>query len=257
MQHTHRELDRVLQDACAKAAQQYGVSPEVHPGDFIFWFIHDDPGLEPKTKAADVYMESGQSTSIILRNILSQHLPSREPFSLLDFASGYGRIARHLSKVLPKADVTACDIHAEAVSFLKRIGVQAVQSATIPEQLDLKRQFDVIFVLSFFTHMPKRTWGRWLKSLANHLAPDGMLIFTTHGLTSQKLMGNPMLESDGFWFKPESEQKDLDAAEYGNTITTFEYVYRHISGTDLRLERFQTPAWGHQDLYVVRRPSVP
>ncbi len=231
---------------------------DIHPNDFIFAFIRDDPTLADKDRAPQIYLDSGATTANVLRDVLNQHRPSRQHlFTMLEFASGYGRISRHFRKVIPEADVTACDIHPEAIGFLREMGIKAELSAGIPEEFNLSRKFDVIFALSFFTHMPRRTWGRWLYALADHLEPQGLLIFTTHGQTSRSVMGNPDLDADGFWFTPSSEQADLSTAEYGNTITSFDYVYRHVTATALALERFQTAGWGHQDLYVLRHAPAP
>jgi hypothetical protein len=41
--------------------------------------------------------------------------------------------------------------------------------------------------------------------------------------------------------------------EYGNTITTFEYVYSQMLNTDLKLLQFTEAGAGHQDLYVFYR----
>jgi len=50
--------------------------------------------------------------------------------------------------------------------------VESYISSPVPEQLKLPPQ-DVIFAHSFFSHMPETTWARWLKALANALAPRG------------------------------------------------------------------------------------
>jgi hypothetical protein len=78
--------------------------------------------------------------------------------------------------------VTACDIHPEAGAFLReKLGVAAVGSVEVPEKFNLGQRFDVVFALSFFSHLPHSGWRRWLLALAEHTGPDGILIFTTHG----------------------------------------------------------------------------
>ena len=63
------------------------------------------------------------------------------------------------------------------------------------------------------------------------------------------------MDDSGFGFKPESEQLDLKASEYGTTITLPRYVFRQIEELDgMRLLLFNTALWwGHQDLYLLRR----
>jgi 2-polyprenyl-3-methyl-5-hydroxy-6-metoxy-1,4-benzoquinol methylase len=51
---------------------------------------------------------------------------------------------------------TAYDIHQQAIQFIQeKLKTEAVLSASRPEDLDLNRAFDVVFALSFFSHMPK------------------------------------------------------------------------------------------------------
>ena len=72
------------------------------------------------------------------------------------------------------------------MNFTKDVlGVESYLSSPVPEQLTLPPR-DVIFAHSFFSHMPETTWARWLKALANALAPRGVLIFTTHGVALDK-----------------------------------------------------------------------
>ena len=105
--------------------------------------------------------------------------------------------------------------------------------------------------------MPINSWARWLRAHYNVLEVGGYLVFTTQGMMSRPHFNNPEIPEDGFWFIPDSEQKDLDTAEYGQTIVTEDWVRQQI--TDLphvSIERFSEGAWwGHQDLYVVQRTA--
>jgi hypothetical protein len=137
-----------------------------------------------------------------------------------------------------------------------KFGMKTLQSAHIPEEFHCPSNFDVCFALSFFSHMPNLTWSRWLNVLMKTVRPGGILIFTTHGLTSAaKCFGNPELSDAGFWFKPESEQADLDTTEYGQTIVAPDFVFQKLSEIKEALPTFfQTGYWWeHQDIYVVRR----
>jgi SAM-dependent methyltransferase len=261
-----RQLPPSVVEAAAALGRRYGVSGELDPHDHIFWYVYDDPSLSDKTQAPEFYFESGRQTAAFLRDLLNEprikavladRTHASEPLSILEFASGYGRVTRHFPTILPEANVVACDIHKEAVAFLRGIGLQACLSSSAPERLDTGRSFDVIFVLSFFTHMPRSTWTRWLWSLANQLTPGGVLIFTAHGEVSQGLMSVARLEPDGFYFTCASEQKDLPVAEYGNTVTTFDYVYSQFAGSDLKLLQFKQAGIAHHDVYVLHRQRNP
>jgi hypothetical protein len=116
-------------------------------------------------------------------------------------------------------------------------------------------RFDVVFALSFFSHMPITTWARWLVRLCQVAKPGGIILFTTQGNASRRFFGNPELPEMGFWFASTSEQKDLSADEYGQTIVTPNFVRRHLlTIADVELiETREAYWWDHQDLFVVRK----
>ena len=257
-----RTLTDELRSAAAVQAEALGVPANLHEDDFIFWFIHDQAHMTDKAVAVQDYFLSGRDGAVYVKGLLEEH-PTRNLLqqggkaghkrSLLEFAAGYGRVTRHFRTALPDMEVVACDIHPQAVQFLKSLGVDAVTSTHGPAEFDLGRQFDVIYAFSFFTHMPRATWTPWLEALGRHLTPSGLLIFTTHGRPIQGAMGVSTLESDGFFFHPVSEQKDLDVAEYGNTVTLFDYVHRQAAKTKLRVLQFRESGAGQQDLYIMQR----
>ena len=101
------------------------------------------------------------------------------------------------------------------------LGERSIPSASAPQCFDAVGEYDIVFALSFFSRMPKITFLRWLRALFNTLRVGGSLIFTTHGATTlRKLLTEVVLDDDGFYFKPESEQDDLDVAEYGTAVTS-------------------------------------
>lgn len=46
--------------------------------------------------------------------------------------------------------------------------------------------FDCVYALSVFTHLSKNMHFAWIKELRRILKPNGILIITTHGLTSSQ-----------------------------------------------------------------------
>jgi hypothetical protein len=250
------------------AAKRQDVVAAVHQKDFIYWYFIRDwlSKGSPVSGPINYYFDDGGRSAAKLAGIVASlgYDPERK-VKLLEFASGYGCVSRHLKK-LRQFDLVSCDIHAEAIDFLRnQVGVKAIQSAHVPEQFAPPEKYDVVFALSFFTHMPRITWGRWLRSLYNTLNVGGYLIFTTHG---QKIWEGQKkhddqhgiacaLSDDGFWYLSMSEQKDLDTAEYGATITMPEFVYaemsRHIGARDVTCK--QAEWWASQDLWIVKREA--
>jgi len=242
----------------SKAAERLGVSQDVHPNDFIYDYVLNHPNFSTLEGAVAEYFESGRRSAMMLSNLLVELGYNPEgALSMLEFASGYGCFTRHLPVVMPRLKSTACDIHAEAVDFIvNRLHQAATISNSVPEQLDLPERYDVVFALSFFSHMPRSTWGRWISALYRHIGEGGVLLFTTHGDLSRKYFGDPIIPEDGFWFRAFSEQGDLDPGEYGATIVTKAFVDKEIKTlTGQPVTMFKEGYWwGHQDLYgVVKR----
>ena len=228
---------------------------DIHPDDFIFRFLWNNPNFPTKENALEYYYNDGAKSAARLRGLLADVCQFGErPIDLLEFASGFGCVTRHLRKAIPSCKAVSCDIHPEAIRFLReRLRVEAVQSASVPEELNPGSSFDVVFALSFFSHMPKMTFTRWMQMLASVIRPNGFLIFTAHGIVSRdKHLSQFQLDDEGFYFHAESEQKDLDAAEYGTTITAPKYVLaRAFAMPNVRLRYFHEGFWwDHQDLYI-------
>ena len=180
--------------------------------------------------------------------------------SVLEFAPGYGRVTRHLFPKLNARRYVACDIHPDAVNFLKdKLGVEAKLSSAIPEALAIGDTFDFIFVLSLFSHLPDLAFRRWLRVLYERLAPGGVLLFTTHGESALVKAPNLLEGYDnvkGFGFLPQSEQLDLDLEQYGTSVAAPNYVMSAIySSTSGRIESFTPCCWfGIQDEWIVQKP---
>lgn len=234
------------------------VLPHIHPQDFIFRFLIENPTFPSLSDAVRYYFFDGRQSAEKLRATLAGlGVSIDEKFALLEFASGYGCVTRHLTHVLPKVDVTACDIHAQATEFIQTsLCVKSTLSSSVPEDLVVSERYDIVFALSFFSHMPEVTWRRWLAALLNKVKPGGFLLFTTQGeLSGRKFFSVPSLPENGFWFQASSEQKDLDTEEYGQTLVSLDYVQVAISQLSDGKLVLMHPGfwWNHQDLYGVQK----
>jgi SAM-dependent methyltransferase len=248
-----------LQRAVADAPAAVGVVGNLHLDDHLLHYVLNHPAFPDLASSVERYFSDGRRSALKLARLIEElGLGAGRPISLLEFASGYGRVTRHLRGVLPNASIAACDIHDPAVAFIEQeLGVSAFRSDSVPEQWRVPRRYDVVFALSFYSHMPRETWSRWIRAHVNVLEDHGVLIFTTHGRLSLHTLGSPEVPEDGFWFAPRSEQIDLDTADYGTTIVTRAFVEQAIAdavGGAVALYR-EGFWWKHQDLYVVRRDA--
>jgi len=241
-------------------ASHFGVSPIIHPKDYLMHFlffksvIKNDENAVLNYYFGDAVNCSNNLTTVI--DLAQRKLKSDKPekLKLLEFASGYGRLTRHLISN-PMFELSCCDIHDEAINFLEdTFSVSTFKSSLTPNEFKIQDKYDVVFALSFFSHIPKKYWQQWLQVLFDQVAPGGLLIFTTHGSTSQiKHFPNHEFDEDGFHFHSDTDQEDIDSEFYGTTITLPSFVQNQLNyemKLDVFIEGFW---WGHQDVYVMRK----
>lgn len=102
--------------------------------------------------------------------------------SCLDMGCGYGRILRHLVRLMPNAIITACDRDPSAVEFCSnQFKVEPLIGGDDFDQLNFPRKYDLIWVGSLLTHLNRFDGENLLGLLTRSLQPAGLLVFTTHG----------------------------------------------------------------------------
>lgn len=72
---TEKEARALPEDIIAKAeliGHEYHVSGALHPLDFMFWFIYDDPARTNKLDAPILYAQSGREVVTFLRAYLTK-----------------------------------------------------------------------------------------------------------------------------------------------------------------------------------------
>lgn len=246
-----------VKETCRSTASALDVSGDVHWEDFIFRFLFDNPVFPSKEAAINYYFSDGRNSAQKVKTALDRWLPQQpDPRLILEFASGYGAVTRHAKKMLAPHILHSSDIHPQANAFLtEKFGVKTVQSHVNPNDLKFADQYDMIFVLSFFSHMPRETWSAWLQKLYSGLKPGGILLFTTHGQLSIKYLPQPVVDEQGYWFTKSSEQGDLDVNSYGLTVTLKRFVDNEIAALPAveHLLYEQGGWWNHQDLYIIRK----
>lgn len=233
-----------------------GLSGWIHPSDEMLGFNLEaqQGGL---AAASVLYLNQGFQIFDVVREAARGHFGSLAAVpTFLDFASGWGRMTRHLVRELPADRVFASEIDAAALRFQSEtFGVGAVASASDPTGFAPGREFSFIFAASFFSHLPKASFERWAERLLACLAPGGLLLFSVHGT---ELAGGAVGE-DGVYFLPESETRRLDGAEYGTSYVSERFVRAALaaaSGGAATVAAFPRGLCAHQDLYAVARPGA-
>jgi SAM-dependent methyltransferase len=245
--HNRREASH----APERYSEWMRVNCVIDPRDDIFHFFASHPIAANPVRE---YLADGWRTlSELLLLMESIDAPLTKVPSMLEFAAGFGRFTRHLAPVLP-GRLTVSDVHPGSVDFLKeQLGVEGFYSAMDPEDLRIPGRYDLVFVLSMFTHLPPARWGAWLRTLFAAVEPGGHLVFTVH---QEKVPGHEITYSpDGTFFIPSSESRELGADQYGTTFSTRAWVESQVRralgrpATGYREIAF----WNGQDAVLVRK----
>ncbi len=131
--------------------------------------------------SADGYLSTGQWW---LRRVRLALLAAGKGTAdrILDLPCGHGRFMRGLRAEFPQARITACDIDRDGVDFCAAtFDAAPVYGNVNPEEIDLKRRFDLIWCGSLLTHLDEDGWSGFLRLFEDHLDPGGVLMFTTLG----------------------------------------------------------------------------
>lgn len=253
------DLSEPMIKIATEMSSHLGCCASLHEHDQLIGYFINRMNMSPENAASD-YITAGYHDAKRVSELIIK-ISSHKPMRILEFASGYGRVTRHLKRLLPEHDLFSSDIHLSACDFVRdSLGVVSYPSTTNVEVLDVGKNYDFIFALSFFSHMPDSKFGLWLTTLYDILAPGGYLMFTTHGQTAINKAPeffNAFLDKDsGFGFSPESEQNDLDLQEYGTTVSLPSYVSKTILAMLPRANIFSfssVPWFGLQDEWIIQK----
>lgn len=246
----HNALER------SGSPQRYGawmrVNCVIDARDDIFRFFYNHPiACNPVRE----YLADGWRTLselMLLMDALER--PLTRTHSMLEFAAGFGRFTRHLAPVLP-GRLACSDLHPGANEFLReQFGVAVFDSSDDPAKLAIPDRYDLVFVLSLFTHLPPPAWGAWLAKLYSAVARGGHLVFSVHSEDAAKLQG-VTLGADGSFFQAMSESTALGRDVYGTTFASRAFVEREVERSLRRASTLyrEKAFWNGQDAVVVRR----
>ena len=247
-----RRLERVYGDSFVMT---------IHPRDEMALFVRD---LAGPLRGAEYYFESGEQLLKDLEELVrAAGRPLERVTSLLEFACGYGRLTRFLVRRATPARIVVSDIDHDAVEFVRRtFGVRGFDSVADPERLQHRERYEVIVVVSLFSHLSEGVWTAWARRLSSMLVEGGLLVFSTNGRSAYESLDaerRRQLEAPvpGFHYRPFNETRGRLAGDlYGTTYVTEEYV-RRVFTPDLGVRMAGVHPGklfgGAQDVYVIER----
>jgi SAM-dependent methyltransferase len=106
--------------------------------------------------------------------------------SVLDFGCGCGRVLSHLAELAPAARLTGVDVDAEAIAWARRelAGIDFGVSGRRPPLPFADGDFELVYSISVFSHLSVADQDAWLGELARVLAPGGLALLSTHGVSA-------------------------------------------------------------------------
>jgi SAM-dependent methyltransferase len=217
------------------------------------------------------YFRLGREALALLQDATSR-AGGKKVESILDLPCGYGRVARWLRTAYPEARLTVSDIQGPAVAFcVEHLGATGVQATIDGRHWEaLPGPYDLIWCGSLLTHLDRVQWISHLRRFTERLAPQGVLVFTTHGLlaldwlqSGEKDYGLPddavarlraSAIGEGFGYVDYA-----DTPGYGISVSQPRWVLELIAReTDLHVLDLRVAGWdGHQDVVVcMHRPPA-
>jgi SAM-dependent methyltransferase len=176
--------------------------------------------------------------------------------SVMDFASGYGRLTRILLQKLRPEQIWVSDIYEDAMAWqAENFGVRTVVSSPDPAEFRHEERHDIVFVGSLFSHLPAKLFHAWLERLYRLVAPGGVLAFSVHD--ESFLPEDQTIDPSGLSYFRTSESGSLDTDVYGMSYVTEGFVGEAIGrvSKSATWRRFHKGLYENQDLYLVGGPG--
>ncbi len=211
------------------------------------------------------YRRIGLISAHTIENFLGKHgFDWRRCSSWLDLACGCGRTLNYLRFDVPPSRLNGCDYDRSLIEWCKQhlAGIRFEKNRRSPPLPFAENSFEVLYSISFFTHLDEAAQAGWLQEFQRVLKPNGLILLSLHG-EALALRKNAYLPSRGF-------EHHRAGWAFNNQMTyqTEEYVRREwgrdfkvLAYESLALDSFQdlvllTPAGASPDLNRPLNPHV-
>lgn len=192
---------------------------------------------------------------------LAESVPGHESGfgAVLDFGCGCARVTRYLTPLLaPGGVIKGCDIDDAAIQWNVRNLQKSGDFFTSPDHpplpLPATEQFDLIVVISVFTHLPEDMQDRWMEELTARLKPGGVMVATFHGPYFERFIPDALraeFEKSGFCYSDLGKTPSLPDY-YLTTFHSHDYIKSHW-GKFAEVVRIDEQGVGWQDAAVLRK----
>jgi SAM-dependent methyltransferase len=234
-----------------------GLTGRVHYNDFML------TSADPE-KVASYRNGATQFVDILQRSATEAGRNWDSLAAVLEIGCGYGRIVRELAKRLPASRISVSDVIDGGARFTAaEFGVQKVPPIEQAGET-LNGRFDLIYLLSVYTHLRRDMVVANLRGVTAALKPGGVAVITVHGQGSaetaerydQYWLDKPRvlqaLAQDGYYYERYPYYYD----EYGLTWFTRAAFEKLVAETapELTLVAYHPmDVDGHQDVFLYRK----
>jgi SAM-dependent methyltransferase len=234
-----------------------GLTGRTHYNDFML--VSTDPAV------VETYVRGANQFIDILERSCSE--AGRDPSTIgevLEVGCGYGRIVRELRKRMPAARVHVSDVIDGAARFTAaEFGCHEM----LPLEdagAEYNERFDLVYLLSVYTHLRRDLVAANLRRLSAILKPDGVAVITLHGRGSAEIAERynqywldkarvlNALDRDGYYY----ERYPYYYGEYGLTWftrPTFDGLIAEVAPELQAVAYHPLDLEGHQDVAVFRK----
>ena len=204
----------------------------------------------------DWFIKIGKLGATTITDVLKQNNLDMDRFdTVLDFGCGCGRVARFWSD-LKHVRIFGCDYNPKLLGWCRKnlkFGTFSVNQLDPPLKFD-DNQFDFIYALSVFTHLPESSQHAWIKELTRVLKPTGYCLITTHGesyLNALTPEQQQQFRDSGLVVKNET----VSGTNYCNAYQSYEFVKEKLAPHFSIVSFIPEGAKGnpHQDLYLLAK----
>lgn len=131
--------------------------------------------------SAEEFLPDGDVRYEMIRRLLSEQAVSLpQATRILDFGCGLAAALLAFQRHLPKATCHGCDVRQDPVGWLARHHgeLKVVRNAPLPPLPDDFSNFDLVYAISVWTHMPAVACSAWIAHMHSRLNMGGCLLFT-------------------------------------------------------------------------------
>jgi trans-aconitate methyltransferase len=226
------------------------------------------PSIEVQTSWTGAHGEIllGQSLAFVKSLIFGYTTVTRREIreaTILDYGCGWGRLLRLLYKLTSIENIYGVDPWDKSIELCRQQGLKGnlALSDWVPRTLPFKREFDLIFGFSVFTHLSQKTGMIVLETLRKHIARNGMLAITIRpkeywlihegGRNAQAMINQH--DTMGFAFFPHNRAPIDGDITYGDASMSLQYLSSRIR--DWKIAGLDYNLLDHHQVIVFLQPA--